>query len=251
MPLVGLISPYDNKPYTFSDCLDKVPFSEPFVRAHIDGVYPVIEGEYHVTESLDPPAIIKFKRENDYFYTLDQFTDMSLGTAWHERTEKWIPKEERASFRYDMGICTLVGTPDLVRDGAITDYKTMKRYSYVRMCESWDNTTYREQLNLYKACGFPDTKELWLEIIVKNPILGYGRDKYKDNIGPVMRVQVPILDPQKVIDLSRKNIEESMKDNPRPCTLGKDKENWGGIRCKRFCPNRDCWNYGGLEYDPI
>ena len=149
MPLKGILTDVDNIPVPFDECVDRLPFSEPFVRAHIDGIYPVEEGIYHVTESLDPPAIIKFKRENDYFVHLWQLTDMVFGTAWHERTEKYYPKEERQSFKFDLGIATLTGTPDLVRDGVITDYKTLKLYSYKKMCESWDNTTYREQLNLY------------------------------------------------------------------------------------------------------
>ena len=244
MPLKGIISPYDDKCYPFEDCLGKLPYSEPFVRAHIDGIYPVIEGEYHVTESLDPPAIIKFKRENDYYVHLWQLTDMVFGTAWHERTEKWIPKSERQSFRYDLGIATLVGTPDLVRDNIITDFKTLKLYSYIKMCESWSNTTYREQLNLYRACGYPDAKELWLEIIIKNPAWDWKADDWKDGIGPIARKQVPLLNPEKVITQAKNNIEASLRINPPDCT-----DTWNGIRCRRYCVVRTCKNYRGARYE--
>ena len=238
MPLKGIISPYDDKCYPFEDCLGKLPYSEPFVRAHIDGIYPIIEGEYHVTESLDPPKIIKFRRENDYYYHLQQLTDMVLGTAWHERTEKWIPGSERKTFRYDLGIATLTGTPDLVRDGVITDYKTMKQYTYTKMCEAWENVTYREQLNLYRACAYPDHK-MYLEIIIKNPAWG--------GTGPIVRMEVPFVEDEVVIFLAKRNIEDSMRENPRDCTV---KDMWKGqARCRRYCPNYLCDKYKGTRYE--
>ena len=111
------------------------------------------------------------------------------------------------------------------------------------MCESWSNTTYREQLNLYRACGYPDAKELWLEIIIKNPAWDWKADDWKDGIGPIARKQVPLLDPEKVIALAKKNIENSMGEPP-DCT-----DTWNGIRCRRYCPNYLCPKYTGTKYD--
>ena len=186
---------------------------------------------------------------------------MFIGTAVHEKIERDAVRAELSAFRispdyheasgkYEFDDFTLVGTMDVVNKDRklIQDYKCLgswKTRSLLNKAASGEDDEYFHQLNVYRAAFYPEAETLRLHIFVKdfsaNSQRMYKLDRQE------YRVNVPIYDAEKELDAVRANIEESRKDEPRSCTR---EESWGGMRCKKFCPNRLCMCYEGPEYDP-
>jgi hypothetical protein len=220
--------------------------------------FPVYEGEYHVTELVGPPLLMKFKRENPYYMEPDNAIFMFIGTAVHEKIDREngsltdFTKLHEYKIRYSLGPYTIVGTMDYVdfTNEIIQDYKCCGAWKADDLRKRALNGTLNEdeyglQLNGYRAWGFPEATQLRLHCIIRD-YNNQNKARYKLE-SQQMRINVPILDNGYMDELARTNIEESLKDKPRNCTKG---ETWSGLRCKKFCSNYRCFNYEGPQYNP-
>lgn len=260
----GWLCPLDSKPRKFSTCnnctLDICDVPE--LRADSANRYPIIKDEYHTTEVIGPPKIIKFRRENSYYLKPDDPMFMTIGTAYHKNIEDAnrgtigldIDGSEvhEVKFRYNLGEYTIVGTMDVRRKSQrlIQDYKLLGAWKTRQLLDKAKKGTiiyneYGLQLNGYRQWGFPSAETLRLRCTVRDwNTPNSKRYKLPDKR---MWINVPISDVN-MDNLARTNIEESLSKYPRECT---DEETWGGMRCSRFCPNYTCLHYGGPEYDPL
>ena len=117
-----------------------------------------------------------------------------------------------------------------VENRALVDYKTVKGYFVKKLRkDGWSSTAYDDQLNLYRAIGYPEAKTLWLEVVVKDWSPSMQK---KDDIHAFERIRVPIYDPNVVLKKAVKKIEDSMESHVRDCT---EEETWGMVRCERYC----------------
>ncbi len=179
----GFICPLDHKPKHFDTCLSCTHdvCDVPILRAMCANRYPVIENEYHVTELVGPPKIMKFRRENAYYTDPDAGVFMFIGSAVHEkihRDNEWHYRSDtyrrhEIGFRHDLDPYTIVGTMDY-RDHdrkLILDYKTCGAFKTRQLLDKAKNGSivhdeYGLQLNGYRQWGFPEAETLRLHCIV-------------------------------------------------------------------------------------
>jgi len=263
--LQGCLCVLDDKPKRVSTCLSCTldACDIPSMRARLAGIYPVIEGEYHVTEAIGPPLITKFRRENPYYVSPDSLIPMFMGTAVHEKIENenlWYHKESGPKYlgdghhevfrQYKLGEHMLVGTMDYVdfNRKLILDYKTCgawKCRSLIDKAANGEEDEYFHQLNVYRAAFYPEAETLRLHVFLKD-FSANAQRMYKLK-SQEYRIDVPIYDAEKELEMVRANIEESLKDEPRNCT---PEETWGSLRCRKFCNNYNCFHYEGPRYNP-
>jgi len=259
--LQGMICGLDSKPRKFSTCLEckHRVCRDYFVRAFAENVFPVNEGEYHVTEGVGPPAITKFRRENPYYLPQEALVDMALGTAFHQWVElaNTTPRDEpvgRTSHEvhrtYQLGPYKLVGTMDICDFEAkeIVDIKVCGAYRTKQLLSKatkGEEDEYFHQVNVYRAAFMPDARKLGLDVFLKD-FSGFAQRTYKlkDRIYPI---NVQIYDAGQELEMVFDNIEQSLLDEPRNCT---PEETWNGMRCKKFCLNYLCMCYQGPSYNP-
>jgi len=254
--LQGLLCPIDNKPKRFETCLNcqHDVCDIPSLRARVSGVFPVIENEYHVTEAIGPPMIMKFRRENPYYVRPGSLIAMFIGTSVHEKIENENPSVIKHGYvsthefagRWNLGDYDLVGTMDYVNFDRklIQDYKCLGAWKTRQLLNNIKDDEYCHQLNVYRAAFYPEAEILRLHIFLKEFSM-YAQKKY-NLTDEEYRIDVPILDAEDELDMVWANIEESRKEEPRSCT---PEETWGGIRCRKFCPNYNCMCYEGPEYN--
>ena len=261
----GYLCPLDSKPKLFETCFNcKHDVCDIPVLRSMGKPFPVYEDEYHVTELVGPPLIMKFKRENPYYMEPDNALFMMIGTAVHEKIDREngsltdFTKLHEYKIRYGLDPYTIVGTMDYVdfTSGLIQDYKCLGAWKTDDLRKKALNGTLNEdeyglQLNGYRAWGFPEATQLRLHCIIRD-YNGRTAGTYKLE-SQQMRINVPIVDNGYMDDLARTNIEESLKDVPRMCT---PEQRWVNrktgkfVRCASFCPVRTCPNYGGPQYNP-
>ena len=207
----------------------------------------VVPNVYSVTEILNPPQIVYLRRNRPYYNTIESLIWMTLGTAWHsvvEAQEESIVEHGlggihgvEQAFEVNINGTTLTGRADYY-DGetkTLWDFKTMKVYPVKKiMAGDWEDSTYKEQLNIYKVYGFPGAEHLKIEAIVKDWAI-----RTKD-VRPLEVIDVPMMPESEVRNMTEMLLMEhtnaQKSGRPRECT---DEERWyrNGVyqRCKDYC----------------
>jgi hypothetical protein len=219
---------------------------------------------YHVTEICDPPKVIYLKRHNSYYRPPESLSYTMFGSAFHSIIEETMSRIKELGFENDYifeeknhfevhiktkhGKAILSGTPDLYipKLEQLWDFKTAKYYYEVQdlLAGKWNESKHILQLNIYRVYKYPEAKELYLEMHIKD----YQRRLAKEGVLPIMIIEVPILDDGYIKEYVKQAIEcqlqlEKQKEpiQIRPCTK---EETWNGIRCKDYCEGRDfCVQY--------
>ena len=267
--LKGFLCPLSDEPVKFEvcfrECQGKCGYSLPLLVS-LSEEYAVYENVYHVTETLNPPRIIQWKRSHPYFSAPEDLVWMMFGrgfhsaieTSWNKKRDKIITVDDRLGaehwveegFTADVGGYEITGRVDLWEPGTKTllDYKTTGSYFIKKLrSDGWKSTTYDNQLNIYRALGFPDAEHLKLECLVKDwsRWMKFNKDGTIKNgaISIIERIDVPIYDAEEVKEGVKKSIEESLEVPTRDCTTV---ERWGGNRCAHYCEvskANDCPQY--------
>ncbi len=229
----------------------KTCMSRPLLRAIIGQNRESKPDIWHVTEILDPPQPVYLRRNRDYYASPYSFVWAIFGSAVHNILERHgdnstdeMPTNYVVEKKFEVPILdvTLTGRIDLYDSGEkiIWDYKTIKEYSVKLMKQGvWDNK-YKDQLNIYRAYGFPEADKLMLECIIKD----WG---VASEFKPVEDIEVPIIEVEKVKIMAEQLLQEHLDAQIgayRNCT---DAERWINnnpksrnykipIRCRDFCP---------------
>ena len=244
--LQGFLCPLSDEPVKFEvcfkECQGKCGYSLPLLVS-LSEEYAVYENVYHVTETLNPPRIIQWKRSHPYFSKIEDLVWMMFGRGFHSALERAADildgQLQEVSFESKVGEYIITGTVDLWVPGTKTllDYKTVGSFFIKKLRkDGWRSTTYDNQLNIYRALGFPDAEHLKLECLVKDwsRWMKWNKDGTIKTgaISIIERIDVPIYDKDEVISGVKKSIEESLETPTRDCTL---QERWGGNRCAHYC----------------
>jgi len=260
--LKGLICPHNGEHVDFSYCINHC--SEkchplPLLIA-LNSTRPVVDKVYSVTEILNPPQVVYLKRNNDYYATFDSLIWMTMGTAWHKIPEnaKWVLDKMglgemnriEEGFSVKIGEYTLTGKLDYY--DAITktlwDYKTMKVYPVKKLkAGDFSDSTYKDQLNMYRAYKFPEATSLKIEAIIKD---WSTATQHRDGVNPVETIDVPIMNIESVKNMAEGLViehGENQKDPSKitPCRVPEDtwynenprSQNYKvHLRCRDYCP---------------
>ena len=216
---------------------------------------------FHVTELLNPPKIIILKRINTYAKAPESLAHTLFGRALHLvivearpvikelGLEKEYTFEDENHFEVKIktkyGTASISGTPDLIVHSKkqIWDYKSAKIYEIRDLLEgNWEKCKHKDQLNIYKVFGFPEAKELYLEMYIKD----YKQSMKKEGILPIMVFRVPIMDEDYVKEIVKTKVEYllSLEKNFQKVRDCRKDETWNGRRCKDYCDiNQSCLQY--------
>jgi len=262
MALVGFICPLDQGNVKFENecqCCQVECEPLPLLAAMMEGVRDVVEGVYSATELVKPRQCLYLERNYPYYISPESMLWSVYGTALHKVIETGLDKNNDDLFenryiyekRFNVKIngATLRGTPDLydTRTKTLWDWKTVKYYYTGKYLleHKWEESTYREQLNIYRTFFFPEAEHLKLKMLIRD----HNYRLKKDCPSPSVTVSVPIMDEKEVRDFVARRLEESLEDqatgNPPPCT---EKEMWirngKAFRCEDYCGGKKhCWQY--------
>lgn len=256
--LTGFICPLDQRKVEFGFCQFECPARcmELPILLSLMGSRDVVPGVYSVTEILKPPRIVNYNRQVAHYASPYDLMFMQIGTAFHsivEGQKHSCPNhlfENQLYFEAPVQIgdrtITLRGTPDQydANTDTLTDYKTAGYYSVKLLMEGkWDDSTYKDQVNLYRRFAFPKCKKMQLVMLIKD----YSRRLKHDGIPPLVTIAVPWT-PNDEIDRDIKvrmyDILEGETDwtKSRDCTddeMWKNKKSGERIRCEDYCLVRD------------
>ena len=251
--LVGFICPLNGDKVKLDEhCMKCQVECEPLplLAAMLEGVRDVVMGVYSATELVKPRQCVYFERNFPYYTAPESNLWSVYGTALHTVIESGLDKNNTSLFkdrfiyekRFDVqvGNATLRGTPDLydTQTKTLWDWKTVKYYYTGKYLleHKWEESTYREQLNIYRTFFFPEAEHLKLKLLVRD----HNYRLRKDCPSPSPTVEVPIMDVGEVKDFVYRRVEESLQDqqtgSPPPCT---EKEMWvrngRAYRCEDYC----------------
>jgi len=227
----------------------------PLLAAMMDSVRAVEKDVYSATELLNPRQCIYLERNHPYYSSPNSNLWAVYGTALHSVIEKGLDKYNKSlfnnryvyekQFRVKINGATLRGTPDLYdkQTKTLWDWKTVKYYYTGKYLidHKWEESTYREQLNIYRTFFFPEAEHLKLKLLVRDHNYRLKRECPSASV----TINVPIMDDDEVREFVSRRLEESIADqifgNPPPC---EEKDLWNGARCKDYCGGRNfCKQY--------
>lgn len=215
----------------------------------------VVENSYSVTEVLNPLQITYLQRNFPYYTLPMDGIWMGFGTGFHkfvESSEYLLKKYEmqdehlmeekikfKKEFNFDppVGKVFLKGRPDLWQPAfkRLWDFKTMKAYAVKKLkAGRWADVNYNMQMNIYRYYGFPETEEMYLEVLVKDWSEKIAR---MDNLQPLEKITVPFIPDDDVVTLVIDKLQELVLGQQQPTTVRQclPGETWGGNRCKKYC----------------
>ena len=272
--LLGLICPRNKENVPFEHCITKCKdrcHPLPLIMA-LRNTRKTEENVYHVTEILNPPQVVYLQRNNEYYATFESLIWMTLGTAWHKIPEgqsgeikllglSWAHRIEEG-FEVKIGDNYLTGKADYydAETATLWDYKTMKSYPIEKLKKNnWSDSTYKDQLNIYRVYGFPQAQNLKLEAIVKDWSTRIQKSK---NIYPVETITVPIMPDEEVRSMTERLIKEhsdNQKDPSKVRLCKVPEETWYNknprganykvhLRCRDYCPvSKICPQYQKIQ----
>ena len=222
----------------------------PLLAAMLEGVRGVVKGVYSATEIVKPRQCVYLERNFPYYTTPESNLWSVYGTALHKVIETGLDENNDFLFknryiyekRFDVKVngATLRGTPDLydTQTKTLWDWKTVKYYYTGKFLleHNWDESTYREQLNIYRTFFFPKAEHLKLKLLVRD----HNYRMKKECPSPSVTITVPIMGESEVREFVSRRLEESLEDqetcSPPPCS---EKETWfkNGryYRCEDYC----------------
>lgn len=256
--LSGFKCPLDGRNVEFRFCQCDCPCrcTELPILLSLMGSRDVVPGVYSVTEILKPPRIVNYNRQVQHYASPFDLMFMQFGTAFHEIVagqQDLCPGhtfERQLYFEapIDLGdrTITLRGTPDQWDENnkTLTDYKTSGYYAVKMLLDGdWSDSTYKDQVNIYRRYRFPECKQQQLVMLIKD----YSRRLKHEGIPPLVTIPVPFipndeLDREVKIRLFDILAGESNWMDSRDCT---DKERWKHkktgemIRCQDYCLLKD------------
>ena len=258
--LIGFKCPADGSEKPFEYCIATCPkrcMSFPLLMALANGSRDVDPAEYHVTEILNPPQVVYYSRNFTYFSHPFSLIWAVFGSAFHaliESQHEFIHALEsedfvvEKNFKADLGFAVLSGTADLYdkKTKTLWDYKTIKSYAVKLLLQGdFSGNKYKDQMNIYRAYGFPEAEHLMIEAVVKD---WSAAVQDKDRIRPVEDIAIPI-EPlaytiQHAVALTQEHVNAQVSGKPRECT---EDERWINknpkskncgvpLRCRDYCP---------------
>ena len=258
--LVGFVCPADGSNKPFEHCISSCPkrcMSFPLLMALANGSREVQPGVYHVTEILNPPQVVYYSRNFPYYSHPFSLIWAVFGSAFHALIEsqhefiRTLESEDydvEKNFKADLGFATLSGTADLYdrKSKTLWDFKTIKSYAVKMMLQGdFSGNKYKDQMNIYRAYGFPEAEHLKIEAVVKD---WSAAVQDKDRILPVEDIDVPIDLVSNTVAMTVARTQEHVTAQetgaPRLCT---DEERWintnprskncgVALRCRDYCP---------------
>jgi len=253
---VGFICPMTEQNVTLEEhCVKCQVECEPLplLSAMMDSVRAVEKDVYSTTELLKPRQCLYLERNHPYYTSPDSSLWSVYGTALHSVIEKGLDKYNEPlfknryvyekQFRVKVNGATLRGTPDLydTQTKTLWDWKTVKYYftgKYL-IAHKWEESTYMEQLNIYRTFFFPEATRLKLKLLVRD----HNYRLKKECPTASVTVNVPIMDDMDVKWIVGQRLAESMDDqltgHPPPC---EEKDLWNGARCRDYCGGKNFCN---------
>jgi len=266
MGLKGFICPQLKAAVPFHRCFNeckKTCHPLPTLLA-LANTRPTEKGVYHVTEIINPYKVTCLQRYHDYYRSPESLIYVTFGRAFHSIIEETMPKvealglekeflfEHTNSFKVKIdtkyGSAFLSGTPDLIIPSAfqIWDYKTGKYfYEVQKLLEGrFEESKHPTQLNIYRAYAFPEAKELYLEMMIKD----YSGRVRALGVKPIEIIQIPIIPVDRIEAYVHERIENLLMYEKYPekvpdCT---PEETWNGIRCNDYCDGSEFCVQGQL-----
>ena len=222
---------------------------EPALSAILEGSRTPVRGVYSVTELPNSYKSVYLSRNNPFYVKPYNLLPAAIGTAWHEKVAKHKNPRYLVEqyFEVEINGLTLRGQPDLydTKLRILWDFKNIGYYPTRLMIDGqWDEVTYRYQMNAYHHFKFPEAKELWLDIAVrdwvKNIAAKYGIPRW-------LKIQVPFVPFEEILAYVTERItrhaEIQESGNPPDCTPD---EMW--MNNKGRLPNY-CLDYcGGADF---
>lgn len=190
-----------------------------------------------VTELIDSP-LIRHLKTNFPDVTEEGIDRLPAlyGTAIHAVLEAHAGPEsltEQTVFAEIEG-SKVVGHIDLIHSGALVDYKFTKAYA-VKKAKKEGKLSWERQLNVYhyllskSDVSTEPVKELKVVALIRD----HGPQHQKQGISPVEEIPVPMWDFSEVEQYIKERLEAHFgAANQIKCST---EENWGGIRCDRYC----------------
>jgi hypothetical protein len=264
--LVGFICPKDGAKRDFEFCFktcDDHCEPLPLLLALADERVKV-PGQYSTTEILNPPQAVYLQRHNTYYAAPEGLLWATFGTAWHGVMERGAERLEgigmkdrfvvEKPFSHEIvtpyGKAIFTGKPDAYDSWLeiLWDYKTVKAYFVKNLrAKGWGQTTYGQQINIYRVYGFPEAKQMRLKCLVKDHSAMVER---KDGVQASVTIQVPATPDPLVRDLVKAKLGILLhnEDDPasvRPCSAH---ETWAGRRCADYCnASEHCPQFRGAK----
>ena len=173
---------------------------EPLVRAvSREEGYAPNPNRMSVTDLIGPPMIrfLKLKHWDEITEVVENMTWMMFGTAFHLLMDKHSGDAiSEQKIEYDYPPYTIVGVPDVHKDGILYDYKVIRAYALVLSGKAeWVN-----QLNTYvwllKQSKGIDIKEIKIIAILRDwsEITAEKDQNYPQ--APLWEVRIPLWDPE-------------------------------------------------------
>ena len=146
---------------------------EPALRAILEGARTPKRGSYSVTELPKSYKCVYLERNNDYFVKPENLIPSTLGTSWHEKVEKHANSRYLVEQPFETTIngLTFTGRCDIIDTvlKIMWDLKNIAWYPVeIILKNDWDDSTYKYQLNAYRHFIYPEAKEMWLDIAIRD-----------------------------------------------------------------------------------
>lgn len=174
MPQLGLICHIHGN-VTLDKCYTcPVPcHSVPELAAILEGTRKVVRGSYSTTELPKSYKSVYLSRNYPFYVKPENLIPSTLGTSWHEKVEKHANSRFLLEQPFETIIngVTFTGRCDIIdtRLKLLWDLKNIAFYPVEKMLDGdWEDSTYRYQVNTYRHFIYPDAKEMWLSIAIRD-----------------------------------------------------------------------------------
>jgi hypothetical protein len=208
----------------------------------MDGARVPVIGSYSTTELPKPYKSVYLSRNYDYYVKPENLLPSTLGTAWHEKVEKHADSRflMEQSFETVINGLTFTGRCDIIDTELkiLWDLKTSAFYPIGLMLDgNWTESTFPYQVNTYRHFIYPDAKEMWLDISIRD-WKKWMKTKY--GISRWIKLQVPFISLENTVsyitERITKHAEIQETGNPPDCTK---EEMWmkkdGPTFCLDYC----------------
>ena len=196
----------------------------PALEAILEGTRVPVRGSYSVTELPKPYKSVYLSRKHPYYVKPENMIPASLGTSWHEKVEKHGNSRYlmEQSFETTINGLTFTGRADIYDTvlKILWDLKNVAWYPVQLMLDNkWDQVTYDYQLNTYRHFLFPDAKEMYLDIAIRDWRDWIGK---KHCVSRWVKIQVPFISLEDITAYITERItthaEIAETENPPDCT---------------------------------
>lgn len=190
--------------------LNKNNLPEALVRAAKgDGDHTPSETRMSVTDLIGSPWMrhMKMIHYKDVSVEVEDMTWLMFGNAFHAMMNKYAPEDATSEIRIELDVngYTLVGIPDVHKDGILDDFKTTSVYSFLL----GEKVEWERQLNVYvwmlRQKGI-EIKQIRIIAILRDWM---QRKTIEDNYPkkPLIAVDIPLWDNETAETYIRERIE--------------------------------------------